>query len=191
MLIESLYVVGKVTLIPELVEVVQKGLSDDRNTVQCNYSADRLECAAEGAWRSMYGIHKGQFVFNTSKGIWLTEEMKTSVLQSNDYIVVRMDDCEKDRDEGVMTLKSNEELCCSTITGSTRNLSIYTTTILPNQGMVANCDPEVNATETPQNNNTVEVNNTEQSFWMNPDAIRDDMEKTLERMKKLQTKYLI
>lgn len=190
MLIESLYVVGKVTLIPELVEVVQKGLSDDRNTVQCNYSADRLECAAEGAWRSIYGIKKGQFVFNTPKGTWLTEEMKTSVLQSSDYIAVRMDDCEKDRDEGVMTLKSNEELCCSTITGSARNLIIYAT-ILPNQGMVANCDSEVNDSGKPQDNNTVEVNNTEQSFWMNPDAIRNDMEKTLDRMKDLQTKCII
>lgn len=190
MLIESLYVVGKVTLIPELVEVVQKGLSDDRNTVQCNYSADRSECAAEGAWRSMYGIKKGRFVFNTPKGIWLTEEMKTSVLQSNDYIAVRMDDCEKDRDEGVMTLKSNEELCCSTITGSARNLIIYAT-ILPNQGMVANCDSEVNDSGKPQDNTAIEENHMEHAYEMDSDAIRDDMEKTLDRMKELQRKCII
>ena len=107
MLIESLYAVGKVTLIPELVEVVREELSGDGNTVQCNYSADRLECAAEGAWRSMYGIEKERLFFSTPKGIWLTEAMERRMKQNkereiplsrlNDCIAVRMDDCEKNR----------------------------------------------------------------------------------------------
>ena len=108
MLIESLYAVGKVTLIPELVEVVREELSGDGNTVQCNYSADRLECAAEGAWRSMYEIEKERLFFSTSKGIWLTKEMERRMKQNkereiplsrlSDCIAVRMDDCEKNRD---------------------------------------------------------------------------------------------
>ena len=110
-LIESLYAVGKVTLIPELVEVVREELSGDGNTVQCNYSADRLECAAEGAWRSMYEIEKERLFFSTSKGIWLTKEMERRMKQNkereiplsrlSDCIAVRMDDCEKNRDPEV------------------------------------------------------------------------------------------
>ena len=157
-LIESLYAVGKVTLIPELVEVVREELSGDGNTVQCNYSADRLECAAEGAWRSMYEIEKERLFFSTSKGIWLTKEMERRMkqtemeiplLRSKDCIAVHMDDCEKNR------------------------------------------DPEVNDPEKPQYNTAVEENHKEQAFEMNLKEIREDMEKTVERMKELQREYLM
>ena len=188
-LIESLYAVGKVTLIPELVEVVREELSDDVNTVQCNYSADRLECAAEGAWRSMYEIEKERLFFSTSKGIWLTEEMKNSLSWSNDCIVVGIDDCEKKRDETVTTVKSGEELCYNSIAGSSHILCA--TLPVVQACMDALRDPVMNEAETQQDNTTVEENHKEQLFWMKPEDISKDMENTLDRMKELQQKYLM
>ena len=195
---ESLYAVGKVTLIPELVEVVREELSGDGNTVQCNYSADRLECAAEGAWRSMYEIEKERLFFSTSKGIWLTEamerrmkqtEMEIPLLRSNDCIVVHMDDCEKNRDETVTTLKSGEELCYNSIAGSSHILCATLPVVQACMDTLR--DPVMNEAETQQDNTTVEENHMEQAIEMNLKEIREDMEKTVERMKELQRKYLM
>ena len=54
-----------------------------------------------------------------------------------------------------------------------------------------NRDPEVNEAETQQDNTTVEENHMEQAIEMNLKEIREDMEKTVERMKELQRKYLM
>ena len=198
MLIESLYVVGKVTLIPELVEVVREALSDGWNTVQCNYSADRSECAAEGAWRSMYEIEKGRLFFSTSKGIWLTKEMESRMTQTemeipllrpNDCIAVHMDDCEKNRDETVTTLKSGEELCYNSIAGSSHILCA--TLPVVQACMDALRDPVMNEAETQQDNTTVEENHKEQAFEMNLKEIGEDMKITLASMKRMQRKYLM
>lgn len=189
---------GKVTLIPELVEVVREALSGDGNTVQCNYSADRLECAAEGAWRSMYEIEKERLFFSTSKGIWLTKEMERRMkqtemeiplLRSNDCIAVHMDDCEKNRDETVTTLKSGEELCYNSIAGSSHILCA--TLPVVQACMDALRDPEVYDPEKPQDNTAVEENHNEQAYEMNLKEIHEDMEKTVERMKELQREYLM
>lgn len=116
-------------------------------------------------------------------------EMEIPLLRSNDCIAVHMDDCEKNRDETVTTLKSGEELCYNSITGSSHILCA--TLPVVQACMDALRDSVMNEAETQQDNTTVEENHMEQAIEMNLKEIREDMEKTVERMKELQREYLM
>ena len=111
MKVDSLFMVGNVTFIPELAEKVREELSRGTDPVQCVFSADRLECAAQGAWWAIYEKMKGRLSFSSTKGIWLRDDVSNCSTPSENCILVGMEDNENCKVVPGGLYMSNAEVC--------------------------------------------------------------------------------
>lgn len=160
MKVDSLFMVGNVTFIPELVEEVRKDLSSGADPVQCVFSADRLECAAQGAWWVIYEKMKGRLSFSSTKGIWLRDDVSNCSTPSENCILVGMEDNENCKVVPGGLYMSNAEVCYN---------SAYSI-----RGQLSNAEVCYNSSHSILNKSSINEKSSEAASDDMTDAVDDD-----------------